>query len=141
MNDSHDRTLETTAADAVAASEALLVAGDVFFTAKLRDTLKHLGIAARSVRTDADLEAALAASKPRLIIVDLAAQGLDAVAAVRRMKSEGGATGAIPMIAFAGHVAAERLAAASAAGADRVVTNGQISSNLPGLLADLGVIA
>ncbi len=140
MSDFQDRALETGAADSVTAPEALLVAGDIFFTAKLRDTLKHLGIAARTARTDAEVDAALAASSPRLIIVDLGAQGLDAVAAVRRVKGGGGATGRIPMIAFAGHVAVERLEAAHAAGADRVVTNGQISSNLPGLLADLGVI-
>ena len=141
MSDAPDRALGTAAADAVAPPEALLVAGDIFFTAKLRDTLKHLGIAARSARTDAEVDQALAESKPRLIIVDLGAQGLDAVAAVRRVKGGGGAAGSIPMIAFAGHVAVDRLTAAQAAGADRVVTNGQISSNLPGLLADLGVIA
>jgi len=120
-------------------SEALLIAGDVFFTAKLRDTLKHLGIGARSARTDAEVDAALAEAPPQLIIVDLGARGLDAVAAVQRIKGSADAAGAIPMIAFAGHVAVDRLTAAQAAGADRVVTNGQISSNLPGILADLGV--
>jgi CheY-like chemotaxis protein len=119
----------------------LLVVGDVFFSAKLRDTLKHLGIpVARSARTDSEVAAALGGDSPRLVIVDLTIKTLDASALVARLK-EDGTTRRVPIVAFAGHVATEALAAAQAAGADRVVTNGQIAGNLPGILADLGLLS
>jgi CheY-like chemotaxis protein len=120
---------------------ALLVVADVFFSSKLRDTLKHLGIPARSARTEAEVASALEAAPPRLVIVDLMVKSLDPPALVARLKAPGSPTRGIPIIAFAGHVAAEALAAAAAAGADRVVTNGQIAGNLPGIVADLGLLS
>ena len=118
--------------------QALLVVGDVFFSSRLRDTLKHLGIGAASARSDAEVETKLGEAPPSLVIVDLTIRSLDAGALVRRLKAAP-ATRSIPVIAFAGHVEVERLKAASAAGAECVVTNGQISAGLPGLVASLGV--
>jgi two-component system cell cycle response regulator DivK len=121
------------------APEALLVVGDVFFSAKLRDTLKHLGMGAKSARTDAEVAGVLGAMQPRLVIVDLTIKTLSAAALIARMKGED-ATRSVPVIAFAGHVFTEALGAAAEAGADRVVTNGQIAGNLPGIVADLGLL-
>lgn len=118
--------------------QALLVVGDVFFSSRLRDTLKHLGIGAVSARTDAEVEAKLGEAHPSLVIVDLTIRSLDAGALVRRLKSAP-ATRPIPVVAFAGHMEVERLRAASEAGADSVVTNGQISAGLPAIVASLGV--
>ena len=124
----------------IPAPEALLVVGDVFFSAKLRDTLKHLGMGAKSARTDAEVAAVLGAIVPRLVIVDLTIKTLDPTALVSRLKGDD-ATRSLPVIAFAGHVFTEALGAAAEAGADRVVTNGQISGNLPGIVADLGLLS
>jgi CheY-like chemotaxis protein len=118
--------------------QALLVVGDIFFSARLRDTLKHLGFGATSARSEAEVEAALGLGIPALVIVDLAIRTLDAPALVHRLKAAGAATQSVPLIAFAGHLAVDRLGAAALAGADLVVTNGQISQNLPGLIASLG---
>jgi CheY-like chemotaxis protein len=130
----------TASSPATSGPPALLVVGDVFFSAKLRDTLKHLGIPARSARTDTEVATELAAGAPRLVIVDLTVKTLDPSALVARLKGSD-TTRQVPIIAFAGHVATEALAAAAAAGADRVVTNGQIAGNLPGILADLGLVS
>ena len=124
----------------IPAPEALLVVGDVFFSAQLRDTLKRLGMGAKSARTDAEVAAVLDAIVPRLVIVDLTIKTLDPTALVSRLKGDD-ATRSLPVIAFAGHVFTEALGAAAEAGADRVVTNGQISGNLPGIIADLGLLS
>ncbi len=119
--------------------QALLVVGDVFFSSRLRDILKHLGYSATTARVDAEIEAALDAGMPSLIIVDLTIKSLDAGELVGRLKAAAAATRSIPLIAFAGHLEVERLGAAARAGADLVVTNGQVSGNLPGLVASLGL--
>ncbi len=46
-------------------------------------------------------------------------------------------TAAIPVIGFGGHQDRARLEAAAAAGCDKVVTNGAISSNLEAILNSL----
>ncbi|HWN83088.1 MAG TPA: hypothetical protein VNM87_13400 [Candidatus Udaeobacter sp.] len=120
--------------------EALLVVGDIFFSSKLRDTLKHLGMGAKSARTDAEVAAVLEAAKPRLVIVDLTIKTLDAPGLIGRLKAED-RTRNVPVVAFAGHVFTEALGAGAAAGADRVVTNGQIAGNLPAIVADLGLLS
>jgi CheY-like chemotaxis protein len=119
---------------------ALLVVGNIFFSSRLRDTLKHLGIGAVSARSDSEIEAAIGAERPSLVIVDLTINTLDPTALVERLKSAE-ATRAVPIVAFAGHAEVERLEGASRAGADVVVTNGQISANLPGIVAALGLSA
>jgi len=121
-------------------AEALLVVGDVFFSAKLRDTLKHLGMGAKSARTEAEVASVLGAGLPRLVIIDLTIKTLAAPALVTRLKADD-ATRNVPIIAFAGHVFTEALGAAAEAGADRVVTNGQIAGNLPAIIADLGLLS
>ena len=119
--------------------QALLVVGDIFFSSRLRDTLKHLGFGATSVRSDAEVAVALGQGMPALVIVDLTIRTLDASELVRRLKAPEAATRSVPLIAFAGHLEVDRLGAAARAGADLVVTNGQISQNLPDLVASLGV--
>jgi CheY-like chemotaxis protein len=124
----------------IPAPEALLVVGDVFFSASLRDNLKRLGMGAKSARTEPEVASVLSAGLPRLVIVDLTIKTLAAPALVARLKADD-ATRSVPIIAFAGHVFTEALGAAAEAGADRVVTNGQIAGNLPAIIADLGLLS
>lgn len=119
--------------------KALLVVANVFFSSRLRDTLKHLGIGAVSARSEGEIDAVLDAGTPSLVIADLSIATLDPAALIRRLKA-GDATRRVPIIAFAGHLEGERFDSASLAGADRVVTNGQISADLPGILTSLGVV-
>lgn len=121
------------------ARTALLVVGNVFFSSRLRDTLKHLGIGAVSARSDNEIDAVLGAGPPSLVIADLSIRTLDPTALIHRLKAAE-TTRRVPIVAFAGHLEGERFDAASKAGADRVVTNGQISADLPGILASLGVV-
>jgi len=73
------------------------------------------------------------------VIVDLSAAGsaADLVGAARRLAADQMAAGggSAVVVAFGPHVARERLAAAAAAGADHVVSRGELLGALPTLLA------
>lgn len=73
------------------------------------------------------------------VIVDLSAAGsaADLVGAARRLAADQTAAGggSAVVVAFGPHVARERLAAAAAAGADHVVSRGELLGALPTLLA------
>ncbi|MGD8395658.1 MAG: Rieske 2Fe-2S domain-containing protein [Candidatus Eiseniibacteriota bacterium] len=123
---------------------ALLAIDDVFFSASLRDALARLGYRCASARDLPALEAALAGgadpaargTPPAVVIVDLNLKGADAIELIRRSRR----TPVAPaVLAFAGHLAADRMTAARKAGAARVVTNGQVARQLPELLAGLGL--
>jgi len=79
----------------------------------------------------AALAGELAAEPPRLVIVDLAAPGLDLGAVIGAARAVG--PGA-EIVAFGAHVQANRLAAARQAGCDRVLTRGQFFGQIDGAL-------
>jgi PleD family two-component response regulator len=118
--------------------QALLVVGNIFFSSRLRDTLKHLGIGAVSARSDSEIDASISAQLPSVVIVDLTITTVDSARLLSRLKSAE-ATRAVPIVAFAGHLEADRLDGAAKAGVEVVVTNGEISANLPGIVASLGL--
>jgi hypothetical protein len=72
------------------------------------------------------------------VIVDLSAAGSagDLVGAARRLAADQAVAGAgtAVVVAFGPHVARERLAEAAAAGADHVVSRGELLGTLPALL-------
>ena len=74
-----------------------------------------------------------------LVVVDLSAPGAagDLVTAARSLAAAHGAAGqgSAAVVAFGPHVARDRLADAAAAGADDVVSRGELLGNLPALVA------
>ncbi len=112
----------------IVAWPADLVAG-----ARIRGAAQTAGMELRLVRSAEELERAARTEAPRLIVVDLEAGG-DPTAAIARLKAEAG-TARIPLIAFAPHVKEEAIAAARAAGAERVLARGAFFRDLPRLLA------
>jgi len=74
-----------------------------------------------------------------LVVVDLSAPGAagDLVAAARQLAAEqaGAGQGMAVVIAFGPHVARDRLADAAAAGADDVVSRGELLGSFPALVA------
>jgi DNA-binding NarL/FixJ family response regulator len=96
------------------------------------------GAAARAaatlkIATTADaLLAQAAASQPRLVIVDLSHPGLDPrelIAALKRVLLADSAT-----LAFGPHVHAARLAEATEAGCDTVISRGQFHAQMEAIL-------
>ncbi len=105
---------------------------DLFFSVKMRDTLKHHNMLVTIVRTLAALEQRLAAEgeeKPALVIINTATAGVDWEAAIRKARQQH-----IPVLAFGSHMDLEARSKALQAGAQRVVANSKFSSDMPGLV-------
>jgi len=105
---------------------------DLFFSVKMRDTLRHHDMEVTTVRTLAAFEQRLAAStgeRPQLVIVNTATVGVDWEAAIRAARTRD-----LPVLAFGSHMDLEARAKALQAGAQRVVANSKFSSDMPGLV-------
>lgn len=108
-------------------------AADLMSGARMRGAAQTSGTELRLVRGADELVTAAAADPPRLIVVDLEARG-EPAAAIARLKGDP-ATAAIPVIAFAPHVREDAIAAARAAGAERVLARGAFVRDLARILA------
>lgn len=103
---------------------------DLFFSVKIRDTLRHHDMEASIVRTLAAFEQGLTATPaPALAVVDIATRGVDWEAAIRAARAR-----QIPVLAFGSHMDLEARAKALQAGAQKVVANSKFASDMPGLL-------
>ena len=114
------------------ATQILALEKDLFFSVKIRDTLRHHGMEVTIVRTLPALMQHLAAKgeeKPALVIVDTATTGVDWEAAIRQARKHG-----FPVLAFGSHMDLEARAKALQAGAQRVVANSKFTSDMPGLV-------
>jgi DNA-binding response OmpR family regulator len=113
----------------------LLLEKDLFFSVRIRDTLRHYAMAVRVVRDGPAFSRALAESDPEppaLAIVNMATPGVDWEAAIREARQHD-----LPVLAFGPHVDQEARRRALAAGAHQVVSNARLSSSLPALVQAL----
>ncbi len=103
---------------------------DLFFSEKIRDTLKHHEMNVTTVRTLPAFEEKLqAAEKPALVIINTATKGVDWEAAIRATVLQ-----ATPILAFGSHMDLEARAKALQAGATKVVANSKFTSDMIGLV-------
>jgi DNA-binding response OmpR family regulator len=105
---------------------------DLFFSVKMRDTLRHHGMEVKTVRSLPAFEQGMAASgeeKSALVIVNTATTGVDWEAAIRQARAFG-----FTVLAFGSHMDLEARAKALQAGAQRVVANSKFTSDMPGLV-------
>ena len=112
--------------------QILALEKDLFFSVKMRDTLRHHGMDVTVVRTLAAFEQRVAAEeeeKPALVIVNTAISGVDWEGASRRAREHG-----LPVLAFGSHMDLEARQKALQAGAQRVVANSKFASDMPGLV-------
>ncbi len=113
----------------------LYLAADLIWASKIKATADALGIPCRPVRTMEMLEARLADSDVRALIVDLDVPEM-AMTMIGRVRQE--QRRKIRVLAFGPHVAREELHAAKEAGADDVLTRGAFDRGMPEVLAGLG---
>lgn len=104
---------------------------DLFFATKIKSTADALGTPLKAVRKLDDLDAALTAGAT-LAIIDMNADGVDHVEAIRRCKS---AASPPRVIAYLSHVQKDLATAAQSAGADQIMPRSAFSAQLPDLLA------
>jgi len=92
------------------ATQILALEKDLFFSVKIRDTLRHHGMEVTIVRTLPAFMQRLAVTgeeKPALVIVDTATTGVDWEAAIRQARKHG-----FPVLAFGSHMDLEARAKA-----------------------------
>jgi DNA-binding response OmpR family regulator len=112
--------------------QILTLEKDLFFSVKMRDTLRHHGMDVTVVRSLAAFEQHIAPGvdeKPALVIVNTAITGVDWEGAIRRACEQG-----LTVLAFGSHMDLEARAKALQAGAQRVVANSKFASDMPGLV-------
>ncbi len=112
--------------------QILALEKDLFFSVKMRDTLRHHGMEVTIVRSLAAFEQRLRITgdeKPVLAIVNTAISGVDWEGAIRRAREH-----ELPVLAFGSHVDLEARQKALQAGAQRVVANSKFASDMPGLV-------
>lgn len=105
---------------------------DLFFSVRIRDTLRHHGMEVTTVRTLPAFEQRLAASgdeRPALVIINTAIKGVDWEAAIREARARD-----LPVLAFGSHMDLDARARALQAGAQKVVANSKFSSDMAGLV-------
>lgn len=105
---------------------------DLFFSVKMRDTLRHYGMEVTIVRTLPAFDQHLAVmgdEKVALVIVNTATQGVNWEAAIHQARRQ-----SLPVLAFGSHMDLEARAKALQAGAQRVVANSKFTSDMPGLI-------
>ena len=109
---------------------------DLVFTSKITEVAKTLGVTCQGAGDVTTLLARAQASRPTLVIVDMVLRGgADAAEAIRALRADA-ATQAARIVAFLPHERDDLRAAASAAGANAVLTRGQLAKQLPALVAD-----
>jgi hypothetical protein len=112
----------------------LFCAADLIWGSRIKATAQAAGVEARPVRDLGMLEARLADSPVRGLVVDLEAPA--ALQLIGRVRGEGGRAD-VRVVAFGPHVDVERLAAARAAGAERVMVRGAFDRGLAEILVEL----
>ena len=109
------------------------VIDDLFFQAKVRTALQHLGLAADIIPNGGRLQARLQGSVPALVIIDLTLRSGDATSLIRDLRAaEHGRS--VPILAFGSHVAVETQKEALQAGASQVVAKSAFAKRLPQLV-------
>ena len=105
---------------------------DLFFSVKMRDTLRHHDIEVKTVRNLPAFEERLTAKDEEelaLVIVNTATTGVDWETAIRKARTAG-----LKVLAFGSHMDLEARSKALEAGAQRVVANSKFTSDMPGLV-------
>ena len=111
----------------------LVLEKDLFFTEKIRDTLKHYDMSVTIARNLAAFEQRLSETDDRshfsLVIVNTAIRGVDWEAAIRAARTRN-----LPILCFGSHMDLEARAKALEAGAQQVVANSKFSKDMAGLV-------
>ncbi len=108
------------------------VVPDIFFSAKIGETAKHVGVTVDFASTEAEL-LNKTSDPAALIVLDLNATGMDTVSVVAKLRATP-ALAETPVIGFVQHEMSDLIEAARKAGCDQVLSRNAFSKNLPQIL-------
>ena len=107
----------------------LFLTTDLMFSSRVAGAAARLGLPVRTAETAAALlELTTAADQPPLVLLDLNTPGVDPVELVPALRAAANPPRAV--VAYGPHVHEERLAAATAAGCDVVLSRGQFNAHM-----------
>ncbi len=112
---------------------AVALVADLMFASRVSGAARVAGVEAVTVNRADRLIEEVHRRRPRLVLIDLEARGVDAPAVVAQLKADP-ATAGLVVVAFGSHVNREALQAARSAGADRVLVRSAFVRELPELL-------
>lgn len=115
-----------------ATRKIVAVLDDLFFTVKIMDAAKRVGLEIVFVKDEAQV-LDLAKELPTLIIFDLNTKAVNALKLIQKIK-HAPETKHVSCIGFVSHVQVDLKNKAQAAGADMVMPRSTFSSNLPVIL-------
>ena len=117
-------------------SKSVLVAvDDLFFSSKITETAKHLGIPLLFARSQDEVIARALTEKPALLIVDLNSTRCQPVETILQIKEDADLRH-IPVVGFLSHIQADLKIKATMAGCDRVLPRSVFTIHLPEILAE-----
>ena len=108
---------------------------DLLFASRIRTAATHAGVTVVFARSPEAIVEAIRTHAPRLLIVDLNGERMAPVETIRALRSDTSLL-AVPIVAYVSHVDAPLIAAASDAGADRVLARSQFVAQLAGMLGE-----
>lgn len=115
-----------------APASVLAAVDDLFFSVKINDTARRLGVKVRFVKSEEEILEAVAL-KPSLIIVDLNAAAFKPLQIISRIKGDKDLK-RVSVIGYLSHVQGELKQKAHEIGCDMVLARSAFSQNLPNLL-------
>ena len=108
----------------------LVVVDDLFFSAKIGETIRQLGGKPRFAAEASEIPGESEGNLPAAIIVDLDLSRTDAVGLISHLKA-GEATRDVPMMAYGRHTRPEAFVRAREAGCERAVPRSEFVKRLP----------
>jgi len=106
---------------------------DLFFQMKVKETARQVDMPVTLASSVEEFSAALDESLS-LVVVDLAAEGVDSRALITQVKSR---APEVPIVAYAAHVDLDQIKRASEAGADHSMPRSKFSQQLPSILTSI----
>jgi DNA-binding NarL/FixJ family response regulator len=114
----------------------LIVCSDLIFSTKITGTAKSLGRPFAVARSLEQLRELLATYAGALVVIDLAASGLDPLDAIRLAKTPPPTAAPLAkVVVFLSHVQTDLASAARQAGADQVLARSAFTMKLPEILS------
>ena len=111
----------------------LIAVDDMFFVAKILSVAQNLGKTVERVKTATEIEAAVTAEMPTLLIIDLNSTKFDAVEIIGSLKAQ--PQSAMAVLGFLSHVQLDLRRRAEQAGCDYVLPRSAFSQLLPDILS------
>ena len=116
-------------------SEVIALVKDLFFLAKIGETAKQVGLKIRFANSAEDL-ISWVQSKPRLIVLDLNADGIDSVITIKGLREAATSMDLpIAIVGFAQHEMTTLIDSALQAGCDQVLSRNAFTKHLPRILS------